>query len=224
MVRPRHPERSLALHTLRIKGVAEASALGPATGLEVGALEALLAELAVAGLIEHRGGALAGWRPTALGIKNDDACSAEELEAADARVGVEEAYGSFLALNPELLATCTAWQLVASDDGSLLPNDHTDEAYDATVVARLADLHRRAQPVLLVLERHRPRFGRYRLRLQGALDRVQAGEGDWFTRPLIDSYHQAWFELHQDLLHTLGLERSDDDAGVDEHERPDRSR
>ncbi|MDQ1375434.1 MAG: hypothetical protein QOJ09_2772, partial [Actinomycetota bacterium] len=25
--------------------------------------------------------------------------------------------------------------------------------------------------------------------------------------PLIDSYHTVWFELHEDLLSTLGIER-----------------
>ncbi|MDP9020051.1 MAG: MarR family transcriptional regulator, partial [Actinomycetota bacterium] len=46
-----------------------------------------------------------------------------------------------------------------------------------------------------------------------ALRRVVAGEGDWLTRPLIDSYHTVWFELHQDLLDTLGIERGSEDRG-----------
>jgi hypothetical protein len=39
---------------------------------------------------------------------------------------------------------------------------------------------------------------------------VRAGEGDWFTSPLVDSYHTVWFELHEDLLATLGLERAEE--------------
>ena len=27
------------------------------------------------------------------------------------------------------------------------------------------------------------------------------------TKPMIDSYHSVWFELHEDLLATLGIER-----------------
>ena len=213
MEAPRHPEGSLGLHLLRIKGVAEADALAGPIGSGRAALEAILAELEASGMVEHRGGALPGWRPTALGVKHDDAWLAEELEVAGARAAVEEAYRSFLALNPELLEACTAWQLVAGGDGSPVMNDHTDETYDATVVARLADIHRRAQPVLDTLEGHLPRFGRYRLRLQAAQERIAAGEGDWFTRPLLDSYHQVWFELHQDLLFTLGLERAGEGRG-----------
>lgn len=216
--------RSETLHLVRIKGVAEAEALVGPTRLGVPAVEALLAELATAGLVEHRHGALAGWRPTARGTEQDDAWLAEELEAAGARAALQAAYRSFLALNHEVLEACTAWQLVEADDGSLAPNDHRDGSYDAGVVARLADIDRRARPVLATLEGHLARFGRYRLRLRDALERVRAGDGDWFTRPLLDSYHEVWFELHQDLLLTLGLRRGDEDAGADraapEHERP----
>ncbi len=45
-------------------------------------------------------------------------------------------------------------------------------------------------------------------RLDNALARVQAGDFDWFTTPVIDSFHTVWFELHEDLLSTLGIERS----------------
>ena len=40
------------------------------------------------------------------------------------------------------------------------------------------------------------------------MDEVRRGHGEWFDKPLIDSYHTVWFELHEDLLATLGLERS----------------
>lgn len=218
----RLPARSLALHILRIKGVAEPEALVEATGSDVGELEKVLAGLAGSGLVERRSGVLAGWRLTTAGIAQDDAWLARELDAAGSRAGVEHAFRSFLALNPDLLAACTAWQLVAGGDGILVPNDHGDESYDAAVVALLADIHRRAQPVLLALASALPRFGHYRRRLQRALDGVQDGDGNWFTRPLLDSYHQVWFELHQDLLHTLGLERGHEGdaemAPTDEHE------
>ena len=42
----------------------------------------------------------------------------------------------------------------------------------------------------------------------GPMIRVTEGDRDWFTKPTIDSYHTVWFELHEDLLATLGLERS----------------
>ena len=52
------------------------------------------------------------------------------------------------------------------------------------------------------------RFGGYRGRLSNALARAREGGVDWVTRPVIDSYHTVWFELHEDLLATLGRTRS----------------
>jgi hypothetical protein len=37
---------------------------------------------------------------------------------------------------------------------------------------------------------------------------VLAGDHDWFTKPMHPSYHSSWFELHEDLLVTLGRERN----------------
>ena len=50
-------------------------------------------------------------------------------------------------------------------------------------------------------------MGGYGSRLSSALAKVQGGDGDWFTKPTIDSYHTVWFELHENLLATLGIER-----------------
>ena len=52
------------------------------------------------------------------------------------------------------------------------------------------------------------RFAGYGGRLREALEKVVAGEHEWFTKPVIDSYHTIWFELHEDLLCTLGIERA----------------
>ena len=56
------------------------------------------------------------------------------------------------------------------------------------------------------------RFARYEPRLSTAVHRVESGERDWFTKPLIDSYHTVWFELHEDLLSTLGKERASEES------------
>ena len=42
---------------------------------------------------------------------------------------------------------------------------------------------------------------------------VEQGDTDWFTKPLIDSYHTVWFELHEDLLATLAIERAREGEG-----------
>ena len=52
------------------------------------------------------------------------------------------------------------------------------------------------------------RMRSYAPRLAAALERVERGEREWVARPLIDSYHSVWHELHEDLLLTLDIDRS----------------
>ena len=79
---------------------------------------------------------------------------------------------------------------------------------DREVIGRLCDLHAKVEPIIGDLEATLARFHSYRPRLDAALDKLKSGGKDWFTKPLIDSYHTVWFQLHEDLLNTLGIERS----------------
>ncbi|MBV9819707.1 MAG: hypothetical protein JOZ07_15350 [Solirubrobacterales bacterium] len=49
--------------------------------------------------------------------------------------------------------------------------------------------------------------GDRQVRRQAALDKVRDGDLDWMAKPTIDSYHAVWFELHEALLQSQGLER-----------------
>jgi pyruvate,orthophosphate dikinase len=98
-------------------------------------------------------------------------------------------------------------------------NDHLDATYDATVVARLSALHDRVSPVLEDLAAALPRFAPYRVRLEHAVRQVRAGQGEWFTKPTLDSFHTVWFELHEDLLGLMGLTRSQENAASRSNER-----
>jgi hypothetical protein len=42
-----------------------------------------------------------------------------------------------------------------------------------------------------------------------ALGKVKNGETAWLARPLIDSYHTVWFELHEELISAVGLTREE---------------
>jgi hypothetical protein len=108
-------------------------------------------------------------------------------------------------LNPELLDLCSAWQ-TRSVDGVLAMNEHADPGYDARVLGRLTDFDRRAQVVCAALSAALPRFGRYRLRLADALARARGGALEHVTDSTA-SYHTVWFQLHEDLLATLGIPR-----------------
>ncbi len=47
-------------------------------------------------------------------------------------------------------------------------------------------------------------------KLSAALEKIRAGDTSWFTRPLVDSYHTVWFELHEELIGAAGLTRDDE--------------
>ena len=82
--------------------------------------------------------------------------------------------------------------------------------------SRLAKVDSAAQPICDELADALARFGNYGRRLAAARARVEAGEHDWMTKPMIDSYHSVWFELHEDLLATLGIERGSEPNEVEE--------
>jgi hypothetical protein len=141
-----------------------------------------------------------GFAPTEAGRQlHREILRGDDLRA---RAGEMEAwYERFESVNAELKETCTAWQLREG----LTFNDHTDETYDCAVVDRLSVIHGRA--VCLLAELHSPRIDRYATRLGSALEAVQAGDRDRFTKPLNDSYHDTWMELHQDLSSSRALDK-----------------
>jgi hypothetical protein len=196
----------LVLHGVRLKGLAEPGAVAALWALDEGETAAELKLLADDGLVQRRDGRVSGWSLTPAGRSADSAALAAELDEAAARPSVSDAYRRFLELNPRLLQACTSWQLKTGAGGQAI-NDHTDSAYDAGVIRELRTLHDDAQPALTELAGALERFGRYPGRLDHALAKIQVGETEWFTKPMLDSYHTIWFELHEDLLSTLGLER-----------------
>ena len=204
--------RTLVMHGLRLKGFGEAAAVAEAVGVAEADAKPVLDELVVEGLATYRDGRLSGFSLTKEGRAHHAQALAEELDRAGRRGEVEDAYRRFLELNPRLLAVCTAWQLKDAE-GEAIVNDHTDEAYDAGVIEQLSSLHAKAEPICDRLGSYLDRFAAYGPRLSHALQRVRAGDGDWFTKPMIASYHTVWFEMHEDLLCTLDIERGSEGEG-----------
>jgi hypothetical protein len=203
---PRSDPRLLVLHGLRLKGQAGAAAVADSAGMATAEVESWLERLAADGLVVHRD-TPQGWSLTPAGRAEHSRLVGREIDAAGVRPAVEGAYERFRALNGGVLDACSRWQ-VREIAGTAVVNDHNDPEYDARVVADLAALHNRVEPLCDdlagTLERYRP----YRNRLSRAVAKVEAGERDWFTKPLLPSYHTVWFELHEDLLTTLGLDRT----------------
>lgn len=193
------------LHSLRCIGVTTAARIGEAMGIPESDVQSDLIDLAVAGLVTTVPGAFGGWALTDAGRTADAERSAAELDKAGTRNALAAGYDNFMVLNPELLDLCTAWQ-TRSTHGTMTPNDHTDAAYDSRVLGRFTDFHERAADVCADLSAVMSRFQRYHPRLTDALSRAKAGEREYLTDNL-SSYHIVWFQLHEDLLVTLGIPR-----------------
>jgi hypothetical protein len=199
----------VALHVLRVRGVTGTAEIAGVTGLDEVLVDAAMEVHRANDLVTLRTGSLPGWALTAFGRDEDAQLAAHELDSAGMRATVDALYREFLELNPALLRLCTDWQLLPPLDNKTPPelNRHDDAEYDAEVLARLGKVDSAAQPICAGLAHALARFGNYGRRLAAARARVEAGENDWMTKPMIDSYHSVWFELHEDLLATLGIER-----------------
>lgn len=197
----------LTVLNLRLKGFVGAEVVADAAGLDLDAVEATLRELEAAGHARYREGRISGWMLTPEGRAEGEKELAAEIDAAGAREVVTASYQGFLAMNQDMLSACTAWQM-REEDGEQKVNDHTDADYDATVIAGLAAIDERVQPICADLGGALERFDGYGARFTAALDKLQQGDHDWFTKPMIDSYHTVWFELHENLLASLGIDRA----------------
>lgn len=203
--------RFLALHGLKLKGFAEPIAVSAVSGLSAELAEAQLTSLAADGLALYRsGGRISGYALTPAGREQHRSLLNDDLAASGAADSIRANYEQFLVANAELLAVCTAWQVKDLDANVL--NDHSDPAYDAAVVERLSGVHQAVTPITSALSAHVVRFGAYQPRFELALQNVSDGQHEWFARPILDSYHTVWMELHEDLLATLSIDRKSEAA------------
>lgn len=209
-----HPPTFAVLHGLRLGSVVRSEDLARRTGLRLEVVVDTLQSCDARGWVRHHEGRLPGWALTRSGRLHGERLLAEELDAEGARPAVESAHRRFVPLNAAVLRACTDWQVMRRG-AVTVPNDHRDTTHDMAVLDRLGELHSRARPLLAQLAAALDRFDGYDRRLDHALRLTLDGRTEWFTRPTIDSYHTVWFELHEDLLATLGLSRTDEghDAG-----------
>ena len=91
-------------------------------------------------------------------------------------------------------------------------NDHTDFRWDDRVLGELRTLGGRLVRIEAGLTAVLERFAGYQARYMAALTRAEAGQRVWVDGVGIDSLHVVWFELHEDLLATLGITRGTEGA------------
>ena len=148
--------------------------------------------LVAGGLAEIASGSA---RLTAAGkLQAADLFAADRSALGQARA--EEQLDEFHAFDGRMKQIVTAWQM--RDEATF--NDHSDAAYDESVLGDLAALHADTVEWLAPLGERFSRFVAYSSRLSAALAAAQNGDQRFVASPRVDSYHSVWFELHEDLI------------------------
>jgi hypothetical protein len=202
------PTDLLVLHAVRITGFADTPAIARRFGLDPANTEETLLDAEAYGWVSRAAFAdLHGWSLTESGRAENVRLLAAELESTPDAERVSKVYREFLPLNTRLRRACTDWQLRPASGERLTTNDHSDPAWDADVLAELVDVDRALGPLVGRLGDALARFQGYDTRFSAALRHAERGEVGWIDRSDIDSCHRVWFELHEDLIATLGLDR-----------------
>lgn len=190
------------LQAVRLKGRVRPADLAATLNFDLADVTTTVERLTAAGLLADG----ATVRITPGGRDRLAALLDEERRGVD-RAAIAAAYDDFCSVNADFKAVVTDWQLKGGPSGT--PNAHDDPEYDAAVLARLDDVHARVQPIITAAAAQLPRLNAYSTKLAAALGKVRGGDTAWLTRPLIDSYHTVWFELHEELIAAVGLTREE---------------
>ena len=190
------------LQAVRLKGRVRPADLAATLNEDLGGIADIVERLTASGLLVDG----ATLRISPSGRTRLEALLAEERATINP-AAMAAAYDDFRAVNTDFKILVTDWQLKGGSEGT--PNTHDDAEYDAAVLARLDELHARVVPIIAATATQVPRLNAYTAKLSAALDKVNAGDTAWLSRPLIDSYHTVWFELHEELIGAVGMTREE---------------
>ena len=144
---------------------------------------------------------------TADGRAEGERRLAAELDDVGARAAVAGAYARFLAVNQPCSTPAPA--------GSCAPSTAAPWSTTTPTPATTPRCWPGSSPSTTRCSRWWPTWPRRSLASVATAPgcpapwpRCRAATLDWFTKPTIDSYHSVWFELHENLLATLGIERA----------------
>ncbi|MBF9128404.1 hypothetical protein I0C86_05275 [Plantactinospora sp. S1510] len=187
------PTDLLVLHAVRLKGFADTASVAARFGLDTEQTREELLDAQAHGWVSRSSFAdLAGWSLTGTGYRHNEVQLRDELDRVGARGTVTAVHERFLPLNARASRIFTTWQLG--------PGSPTDTFHQlADLATELRDLER---PLVASLGR----FAGYHDRFAAAV--IQADHDPaWITGVEVDSCHRVWFELHEDLIATLGITR-----------------
>jgi pyruvate,orthophosphate dikinase len=195
------------VRTLVIKGSATSDALAWATLSSLEKVRPVIDLLLTGGLIESEADA---FRLTSRGkVRATALIETDRTTWGSERAQV--ALSAFHDLDLRVKEVVTGWQL-REVGGTQVLNDHTDPAYDAAVLGRLADLHHDALKWVSSLSERPAALTHYRFRLDRALASASTGDQRYVASPRVDSYHSIWFELHEELILLAGRSRAEEAA------------
>jgi len=201
------PLRDLAIRALLIKGYATPEGFAPVIVSSEEITARLLNDLVEDGIAAPMG--------PMFKLSDEGKSVGEEMLAADTEEWGMDAAGvaldGFIPLDQRMKQIVTAWQM-SEVDGEPVLNDHSDAEYDACVLADFDALHEEAGPWVGSLVGGLARMEVYRVRLIRAAGRIAEGEHSYIASPQIDSYHNIWFELHEDLIRLAGRTREEETA------------
>lgn len=202
----------LVLHAVRLLGFADDGAVAAQAGVSQEMALSKLREAESSGWVQYGGFFdIEGWSLTESGREENERQLAEERLAVDAEDAIGAVYRDFRPLNARLLRAVTDWQLKPTEADALEANDHADAAWDARVVDELRRLGDELAPLSDQLCAVLTRFDGYHRRYAAALRKVENGLGQWVDRTEVDSCHRVWFQLHEDLIATLGMQRGNEE-------------
>jgi hypothetical protein len=193
------------LNAVVLKRMADAAAAARLAGVEPAEVDRALRSLEAQGLLVRVG---APALPTDAAGAALEQTARQLYSSAREDAAVADQVARFETTNAQFLTAMTAWQQV-DIGGRVVTNDHSDAGYDDKVISRLEKLLTRIDPLLEALAAHDPRFGIYGQRFRDAADAVDAGRTEFVASPTEDSIHTVWHEFHEDLLRTLGKERTE---------------
>lgn len=202
------PAELLVLHAVRVLGFADTAAIAQRFALDPATTYEHLLDAQANGWVAHAAFAgTAGWSLTDRGRRENESQLAAELARTGRARQVRDDYDRFLPLNGVVLRACTDWQLRPAPGNRLVANDHTDPTWDDDVLRALHGITLDLTPLIDRLAAVLTRFHGYDTRFSAALTRARAGHTAWVDCTDIDSCHRVWFELHEDLVATLGMDR-----------------
>jgi len=195
------------LMCLRIKGFGKGEAIGEAMGASTEEVQGLLADLVARQWAEET---KVGYRLSPSGRAEADKAFELERAGLDQRI-FAQLYEEFSPINDAFKQLVTRWQMRTVGDRQVR-NDHSDAAYDRSVLEGFDPIHRNISGLIGTIAASAPRIGNYKQRLDLALGKIRSGDLRYIAAPDRDSYHTAWFELHQDLIGLAGTTRQKEAA------------